>query len=478
MLDRLDDTIVAISSAPGCGLVGIVRLTGAAAVAIAARMARSCLGGPLSSIPGSTRVSGEVRLDKDRSLPAVFYVFRAPRSYTRQDLIEIHTTGSPAVLEVVRRRALELGAIPAEPGEFTARAFLNGAMDLTSAEAVAGLIRAQTDTRLRGARRMMDGTLSKQVISARDELAELLALVEADIDFAEEPIEFITPAGLQKRLGTVSVRLNELLAGSVCVETLAPLPRILLLGRPHVGKSTLMNRLCGSDRAICAASPGVGAASPDTTRDVLSASVRLGRCEAVLLDAAGVDESQDELRAAAREMTLSTISRVDLVCLVVSVTDPAGACQETLLAHLGPGALARSVVAVNKCDLVSVSACRRAVKQFESCQVGPVHAVSALDGTGVEDLRATLGAMLGDASTTTLSEAVLISERQRSAIGSASEAIKRAAALSSSAVETIDCADVLAFELREALDHLGMVTGMVTTEDLLTQVFANFCIGK
>ena len=211
MLDRLDDTIVAISSPPGSGPLGIVRLSGPEALPITDRMARTVTGKLLANRPGSTRIPGDVLPGDDVSLPAEFYVFRAPRSYTRQDLIEIHTVGSPAALELVRRRALELGALAAEPGEFTARAFLSGAMDLAKAEAVAGVIRAQSDTQLRAARRMMDGALSRRTVETRNELAELVALVEADIDFAEEPIDFITPTAVRDRLETIRDRLDALL---------------------------------------------------------------------------------------------------------------------------------------------------------------------------------------------------------------------------------------------------------------------------
>jgi tRNA modification GTPase len=467
MLDRVDDTIVAISSAPGYGALGIVRLSGPEAIHIADRMASAAAGGPLASRPGSTRVSGEVLIDATIRLPAVFYVFRAPHSYTRQDMVEIHTVGSPPALDLVRRRALDLGALAAEPGEFTARAFLNGAMDLASAEAVAGIIRAQTDTQLRASRRMMDGELSRHVRESRDTLAELVALVEADIDFAEEPIEFITPSALRDRLADIDARLQPLLQGEASAERLEVLPRILLFGPPNAGKSSLMNRLSGTSRAICAAAGG-------TTRDILSAPIRLGRAEAILLDTAGVDRSEDEIVAQARAMTLSEAERVDLICVVVDVTS----ADDEHLCSTVRSLEAPVVVAANKSDLVSASQLTDVVDGLKRWRTGPVCAVSAKDGSGIDMLRARFAEALGTTATTTLGEAVVLSERQRQAVRDASEAIQRAVELSENATETIDCADLLAFELREALDALGSVTGEVTTEDLLAQVFANFCIGK
>ncbi len=469
MLDRLDETIVAVSSAPGYGALGIVRLCGGDALRLADQMAVIEGRGSLGSSPGAMRLAGEVRIDDDLCLPATFYLFRKPRSYTRQDIVEIQTIGSPAVLEVVRKAAIKLGALPAEPGEFTARAFLNGAMDLGTAEAVAGVIRAQTDTQLRAARRLMDGQVASDMTRTRNELAELLALIEADIDFAEEPIDFITPSELQDRLGQIRRRLTALAAGSVEVERFDALPHILLFGPPNVGKSSLMNRISGTRRAICAAASG-------TTRDILSAPVRLGRCEAILLDAAGVDQSQDEVIAQARAKVLSETERVDVVCVVVDLAQPYG--DSEFVRRVQELDVSRWVVVANKCDLVSAEELERYKKTIQAWALGPVYVVSALTGTGIESLRIGLAEAIGSTETTTLGETAMLSHRQRLAVDHAVEAIGRAEALSTGVQDTIDCADLLAVELREALDALGRMTGEVTTEDLLGQVFANFCIGK
>ncbi len=468
MIDRLNHTIVAISSAPGHAPMGIVRLSGPEAIAIVDRMAAPADGQPLSLRKTATRIEGEVLIDQNLALPAWFYLFRSPRSYTRQDLVEIHTVGSPAALGMVRSRATSLGAVPAQPGEFTARAFVNGAMGLAEAEAVAGVIRAQTDTQLRASRRMMDGTLAERIKVIRDELAELLGLVEADIDFAEEPIEFVTPQALRDRLGQITRALDSVMARAESAERFDVLPHILLFGPPNVGKSTLMNRLSGTSRAVCAAAAG-------TTRDILSAPIRIGRGEAVLLDTAGIDRSQDEIIAQGRAMTMSKAEEIDLVCLVVDVADPP---DEHIFDTLRSLDVLRVVVAANKADLVGDRLARAAQERLESRRLGPVCLVSALTEIGIEDLRRALGDALGSVVTTVMGESVLVSERQQRCVHSAGEAIQRARALTETARETIDSADVLAFELREALDALGAVTGEVTTEDLLDQVFANFCIGK
>lgn len=466
VLERLDQVIVAVSSAPGRGALGIVRLTGPGCIGLAAWFFQADHEA-LADCRGGRRVVGELLIDAGLRFPAAAFVFRGPHSYTRQDLIEIQTIGAPAALELVRGRAIGLGALPALPGEFTARAFLSGAMDLGQAEGVAAIIRSQSNTQLRAARRMMDGVLHTRIAAVRDELAEVLALVEADIDFAEEPIEFITPVDLRTRLERIAGGLDSLLAGSTTQEQLDGLPRILLLGSPNAGKSTLMNRLSGVPRAICAAVAG-------TTRDLLSAPISLGRGEAVLLDAAGVDESGDEVITQARAMTLAAAQRVDLVCWVVDAT----AEKQPLLPVVHSLSDRTVLVALNKLDALDSGGFAAKVAEAESWGIGPVCGMSALHGTGVEALTAHFVRILGAAASTTSAESVALSERQQSAVAQSVDSLQRAVRLATGVGETVDCADVAAFELREALEVLGTVTGAVSTDDLLGRVFQRFCIGK
>jgi len=468
VIDRLDDTIVAISSAAGFGALGIVRLSGPQALSIADGMIEPVDGQPLASFAGFTQHLTRLRIDADGHLPVRIMLFRAPLSYTRQDLVEFHTIGAPAVLEVVRQCVLARGAIAAMPGEFTARAFLHGAMDLASAEAVAGMIQAQTDTQLRASRRLMDGTLQQRVRSCRDELAELLALVEADIDFAEEPIDFITPEELRRKLTGIDQSLHELCAEPMSLARVQVVPHILLVGPPNAGKSTLMNRLTGTNRAICAAAAG-------TTRDILSAPVRIGRGEAILLDSAGIDDVADEILLQAQTMTLLEAQRADLCCFVV---DAESGVSPGVISALTSKGIGRTVVILNKCDLLDHGQIQRMREAAEMYQLGPVCPVSAKTGEGIDTLRSALQEALGRQMGSATGELVLLNDRQRTAIRETSAAIQRAVVLVAGVTATIDCADVLAFELREALDALAAVTGEITTEDLLTQVFANFCIGK
>jgi len=487
MLDRVDETIVAISSAPGWGEVGIVRLSGPDALSICDRIIRPVTGDAASSIDGATRLMADVLLDDDRMLPAVVYVLRSPHSYTRQDTLEIQTVGSPAVLDLVVQRAIECGAVQAQPGEFTARAFLNGAMDLTKAEAVAGIISAQSDGQLRAARQVGSGALAQRIDEAIEPLTQLVALIEADIDFAEEPIDFITPAQLVQRLFELETMLGKLDRESLSAERMDVLPSILLFGRPNVGKSTLMNVLSGMRRAICCAVAG-------TTRDVLSAPVHLGQAEALLLDTAGIDrgdgksqvenlghidksqvENPGHITSLAREVALAQAERVDLLCVVV---DASKACDDEIAATVRSLPAVPTLIVANKCDLVDEYQQQRLADHLRSWRIGPLIFISALRELGLNALRGRLAQMLNLQNSTVASDAIVLNKRQRQAIRNARAALARASGIASKTAQTTDSAELLAFELREALDGLGVVTGAVTTEDLLGRIFSSFCLGK
>ena len=465
MFDLIDDTIVAIASPPGWAARGIVRSAGPEALSYADRIYTPETGMSVRACSGFSRLGGLVELDADCAVPGELYLFRAPRSYTRQDCVEFHLPGSPVVLGMLVKRLMGLGARPAEPGEFTARAFLAGAMDLVRAESVAAVIRSRSDAQLRAAHRLRQGVLNTRVETELERLAELVALVEADIDFAEEPIEFITPQRLATQLSDVERSLRCLLEASESIERLDALPRILLVGRSNAGKSTLMNALSGVDRAISSAVAG-------TTRDLLSAPVRLGLGEAILLDAAGVDPDAEGLGASAAAHTLAAASEVDLLCCVVDLSvDPIRP------PPMGQVPTPRVLVG-SKSDLldaVMIESRRRVLEQWTA---GPVGIVSAKTGEGIDACRRLLADALAGPEHAAAGHTVLLTARHRHAIESAIDSLARCAAPLAGTRETIDCADLVAFELREAIEALGSICGAITTEDLLGRVFSSFCIGK
>lgn len=464
MFDLMDDTIVAVASPPGMALRGIVRCAGPEAISLAEKVFSPASVNSVAACSGYSRIQGLVHIEAECDVPGELYLFRAPQSYTRQHGVEFHVQGSPVLLGMLVERLMDLGARAAEPGEFTARAFLSGAMDLVRAEAVAAVIRSRSDAQLRAAHRLSNGELTQRIEAVLEEVAELVALVEADIDFAEEPIEFITPSTLTSRLNEIESSLRSLLNASDSTERADVLPRILLVGRSNAGKSTLMNALSGVDRAICSAVAG-------TTRDLLSAPVRLAHGEAILLDAAGVDAEMERLGTAAAAQTLAAASEVDLLCCVVDLTSDSAA--PVALECQSP-----QVVVGNKTDLLDEASIESRMRQLEDSGVGAVCAVSAKTGEGIEACRRLLADTLAMPENQGAGDAVLLTARHRQAVESALVSLKRCADEAAELNETIDRADLIAFELREAMEALGSISGSVTTDDLLGRVFSSFCIGK
>lgn len=457
-----DDTIVAISSAAGAAARGIVRVSGPAAMAIASNVfeaddAAAAGSGGASPSGASDCVEGFVRVGRFR-LPGFALVFRAPRSYTGQDVVELHFLGAPVLLGWVVEACIAAGARRAEPGEFTLRAVLAGRMDLSQAHGVAGMIAARSDMQLRAAERLLHGELSRVAGAARERLADLLSLVEGALDFAEEPIEFITPGQLRDGLMEVRKALAATTAAGVRAERWEQLPRVVLAGHPNAGKSSLLNRLTGLDRAICAPVAG-------TTRDVLSAPLQLGEMECLLIDVAGVVEAVDALDAQAQRAARDALASADLVVWVVDVaeSDPTR--------RVEPPAFDVPILIVgNKCDLLG-SGRAAGVSEYELL-------VSAATGAGVDALKSALAARLRARESAVSDAAIALMSEHRAALDAALESLDRAIKLALSSGETLSDADLVAAELRTAAEELGVLAGQEDTEELLGRIFSRFCVGK
>ena len=462
-----DDTIVAISSAPGPAARGVIRLSGPQALTAVAELFRP--DDKKRSLPDAlpwTRLTGRCRLTDNITSPAQVYLFRAPHTYTTQDIAELHLPGSPPLLQIVLEQLLTADVRPAEPGEFTARAFFNSRLDLTEAQAVAALINARSDAQLRAAERLLDGALHCSCAALVARLTETLALVETAIDFAEEDIDFAAGPALRDQICAAAQDTAQLLTDSTAWDQLDHLPRVAVLGRPNVGKSTLTNALTGLDRSIVSAIAG-------TTRDMLTAPLRLTHGECLLIDTAGLADDTSDLSSPADVFAQTQIiaRRAAATCdLLLWVFDLSADASDPRR-HLPDDITASTniIFVGNKIDLLADASETTALP----ADIAPV---SALTGRNLSLLKARIEHTLRHDLSDCQPSAIALTTRQRDLLDHARQALQRASDLFDALAHCQP--ELVALELRTALDHLGGISGQVVTEDILTNIFSRFCIGK
>jgi tRNA modification GTPase len=443
MTPDLHDTIVALSSAPGLGGRAIVRLSGPDALAIAGRLfTASC---PI--LPHERRAySGELRLpDLVAPWPADLYVFPAPRSYTGQHMVELHTLSCVPLIEALVAALLGAGARAARAGEFTLRAFLAGKMDLTRAEAVRGVIEAGSRDELTQALAQLAGGVAQPLQELRSDLLDLLADLEAGLDFAEEDIHFVSPEDQLRRIGK-GLALLTLVHKQLQERTLGGRAfRVVLAGRPNAGKSSLFNALTGAGALV---SP-----EPGTTRDYLLRRLEVDGVPVELVDTAGLQEARDTIAEQAQALGQEQARDADLVLLCVEAGAEPIEEERRLLCQA-----AREVVAVaTKCDLARADAGRLPT--------------SALTGEGLDGLRAEIARRARAYARPALAPSV---SRCRHHVAACLERLRQVHQM----VLFAEPPELTALELRAALDELGEMVGAVYTDDLLDRIFSRFCIGK
>ena len=464
------DTILAVSSPPGRALRGLIRLSGPEAGAILQRLLA-----PGSNITESRTLfvcswrlpgPGAPGSGPAATLPALAATFAAPHSYTGEALAELQVPGNPALLDRVVRAALALGARPAEPGEFTFRAFLAGKLDLTQAEGIAATIAAVSDGQLQAAALLREGRLGRVAADLVTQLGEALALVEAGIDFADQDdVTPIGPEALSDRLAGVAARLDELLTHSRSWGALDALPRAVLVGPPNSGKSTLFNALLGRRRALTSPIPG-------TTRDVLAEPLTLsvaGRhAEILLVDIAGLDAAQTTLDHQVQAAARAAIAHADVIMETHDGARMNG--HATAPSHAAPGSAVRRLPVVTKSDL----------REPGSPVPAGALLVSARTGRGLPELRTALAQVLAQRTVGLSAQMLALQPRHEQALRSAADHLAQARALLATphGGRGIARVELVAASVRAALDSLACLGGKLTPDDVIGRIFATFCIGK
>ncbi len=467
----LATTACAIATPIGRGGLGVVRLSGPRAIAIAGLVFRSSTGTELESVNGYTVHYGHAHDPRDGTPidEVLATVFRSPHSYTGEDMVEFSTHGGPVVMRRILAVMIAQGAQMAQPGEFTLRAFLNGRIDLTEAEAVADLIDAKTDVAAAAALEQLQGSLHEEIIALRSELVAALARLEMGIDFTEEDLPPEEIATVVARLRRVDERIDHLLLGYQRGRVLRDGFVVVLAGPPNVGKSTLFNRLAQDERAIVTDIPG-------TTRDVLREYMNLDGWPLCLVDTAGIREATDLVEKIGIERSEGAIRAADgAIWLIDGNLD--------WFAQKPPEAFRDLsqmpwMIAVNKLDQSSDP--NAAVTGIASHHaptfrtIPSVVGISARNGDGIDSLIEVIKCWVAECGASDQSARIAINDRHRAALLRAKDCVTQ----SLHAIECDHAPELAAFESRNAAVALGEIIGETTTEDVLSEVFANFCIGK
>ena len=453
------DTIAAIATPYGESAIGIVRLSGEKSLEILKKIFKS----PSGKIkPRYAHYGYIVNKNGEPIDEAVVIYYKAPHSYTGEDMVEINLHGNPLILKEVLNRILEEGARLAEPGEFTKRAFLNGKLDLTQAEAVAELISAKTELARKLALNQLRGALSREIKPLREELLMLHALVESSIEFEEEDIPTIEKEDLEKRLEKILQRIDKLLQTAKTGKAIRQGIKLAIVGRPNVGKSSLFNRLLGEERAIVTDIAG-------TTRDYIEETVNLKGIPINLIDTAGIRETSDLVERIGVERSLQKLKEADVVLFVLDASKEKPSEEDLKLARLVEGVKKPTIVVLNKIDLG-----RKLDLSQLPLKAERVVEVSAKTGEGIEKLA---DAILEVAGVQTAEGGnIYISVRHEELLKRAKKALENA--LKYLREGEFYSPEILMLDIREASDALGEIIGEVTTEDVLGQIFSTFCIGK
>ena len=460
-----EDTIAAIATPLGEGGIGIVRLSGPEALAIAERFFEPKQKTKTRDQKNFTVRYGHVVARNGKGAKkvdeALLTVMRGPKSYTGQDVVEISVHGGAAVLREVMRLAAEAGARPAEPGEFTKRAFLSGRMDLLQAEAVLDLIQAKSVQALRWASSQLEGAFSHKIKKIRTSLVEVLSHLEADVDFPDDFPETASLQVIEKQMAAAQTDIEGLLEGARLGFLAKRGLQVTIWGRPNVGKSSLLNQLAQNSRVIVTPYPG-------TTRDVVEEEIAVEGFPVRLQDTAGVQETGNPIEKEGVERSRKAMQAADLVLFVLDSSQGLHPEDKHLYEECREKAM---IVVLNKCDLPAKTAPQ---ELRELGMTMPVVLCSCVEEKGVERLRREIGSFITQGHADMTDETMVSTVRQRDLLRATAENLGRAREACAKRLSS----EFIASDVRHALERLGMLVGEVVTDDILEAIFSKFCIGK
>lgn len=461
-LDSLNETICAISTPIGEGGIGIVRISGPKSLRIADKI--FCGRKVPSSLPTHTLILGQI-IDPKTCQPidqALLSVMKAPKSYTKEDVVEINSHAGSLVLRRILEAVIDLGARIAEPGEFTRRAFLNGRIDLCQAEAVIELIRAKTETGLKVSLSHLNGDISEKIGQLRKGLIGLLSHLEASIDFAEEDIKIISNQEIFLRLTRIEEELKKLIASNEEGRIVKEGIKTSLIGRPNVGKSSCLNALLGKERAIVTSIPG-------TTRDTIEEAINLEGIPLRLIDTAGMGKAKDRIEEEGIRRSWASFREADLILLVLDGSCP---LQEEDLRIIEKAKEAKEmIVLLNKNDLAERIS-REQVKGL--LEKRRIVSISAIYKRGFSDLKEAIKDIFLKGGTVGTEEIMITNLRHKKLLEETLNLVCQGRKSLSEGLSE----EFIAFDLREALEKLGLITGQTVSEEILDEIFSQFCVGK
>lgn len=468
----LKDTIIALATPSGAGAIAIIRISGNEAIDLAARFFKSIHGKNLLKQQSHTILLGHIVENGKTYDQVLLSIFKNPHSYTGEDVVEISCHGSQYIQQQIIQLFLRNGCRMADAGEFTLRAFLNGKLDLSQAEAVADLVASDNEASHQIAIQQMRGGFSNEIKALRDELLNFASLMELELDFAEEDVEFANRnqfKDLLTRIQNVLRRLIDSFAVGNVIKNGIP---VAIVGEPNVGKSTLLNALLNEERAIVSEIAG-------TTRDTIEDEISIGGLGFRFIDTAGIRETEDVIEGIGIRKTFEKIEQAQVILYLINGEEIQAKRNELELLNLELQKLKNKypqkpiIALVNKTDLINTETKNKLIVALRAVQGLTVQLLSAKTGEGVDELKNQLIQFVNTGALRN-NETIVTNTRHYDSLIKALEAIEKV----NLAMDDGLSGDLLSLDIREALNHFGEITGEITTDDLLGNIFANFCIGK